>query len=120
MLIIIGSISSIMCFTFAFLTPNFPSWIIGVMAVIFGCCAIGWNGIFLVLAAELSGKGSEGMALGISLTIVFIGQLVGPPTFGFVVDKTGTYDYAWILFCILLALATSLITLIREPAKPVE
>jgi ACS family hexuronate transporter-like MFS transporter len=116
-LMIIGSISSVMCLTFVFLTPNFPSWIVGVMAVIFGVCAIGWNGIFLILAAELSGKGREGMALGISLTIVFIGQIVGPPVFGFVVDKTGSYDYAWLLFCILLVLATSLIALVREPKK---
>ena len=57
------------------------------------------------------------MALGVSLTIVFIGHLFGPPLFGFVVDRTGSYDYAWLLFCILIALATALIGLIREPTK---
>ena len=117
LLMIIGSISAVMCLCFVFLTSSFPTWSIGVLAVIFGICALGWNGMFLIFAAELSGKGREGMALGVSLTIVFIGHLVGPPLFGFVVDKTGSYDYAWLLFCILIALATALTGLIREPKK---
>jgi len=107
-LMIIGSISSFMCLTFAFLTPSFPVWSIGVLVIIFGACAIGWNGMFLILAVELAGKGREGMALGICMTIVLIGHLVGPPLFGFVVDKSSSYDYAWFLFCLLLVLATSL------------
>ena len=116
-LIIIGAISSVMCFSFALLGSHMPLWIIGVLVLIFGACAIGWNAIYIVFVVELAGRGREGRALGISLTIAFIGHLIGPPIFGGCVDYFGSYTASWLVFCVMMLVVTSLINLIHEPAK---
>ena len=76
---------------------------------------IGWNGIFLTLVAEIAGSDRAGTATGISLSIGFLGILLGPPAFGYLVDKTGSYSAAWFLFFLMAALATSLMGFVREP-----
>ena len=116
-LMIIGGISSAMCLVFALLPPNSPILLIGVLVFIFGACAIGWNAIYLVFAAELAGRGREGRAIGISLTIAFIGHLIGPPLFGYMVDLSGSYSASWIIFCLIMAITTTLISLIHENQK---
>ena len=116
-LAIIGSFSSVICLSFVFLSPPLPALLIGVMVFLFGACAIGWNGIYLTLVAELAGKGKEGIALGTSLTIIFVGQFLGPPIFGHIVDVTGTYRYAWLTFSLLMVGATILLGLVKEPRK---
>lgn len=113
-LMIIGSLSSALCLLFLFLSPRFPFWCVGVLVFVLGTCAIGWNGIYLTLVAELAGRGREGMAIGTSLTIVFIGVLFGPPLFGYIVDTTGSYDDAWIIFSLMMVVATVPIGFIRE------
>jgi len=116
-LMIIGSVSSILCFSFAILSQQLPIWSIGVLALIFGACAIGWNGIYLTLVVELVGKGREGMGTGVSLTIAYLGILIGPPCFGYIVDKTGSYTHAWLLLCIMILLTIIFLGLVREPKK---
>ncbi len=116
-LMLIGGLSSIMCLAFALLSQEVPVWILGGLALVFGACAIGWNGMYLIFAAELAGRGREGRALGLSLTIAFVGHLVGPPLFGYIVDSSGTYSKAWATFCVIMAATTVLIGLVREPEK---
>lgn len=116
-LMIIGGLSSGMCLAFAFLTPQVPVWVVAGLAALFGACALGWNGMYLILAAELAGRGREGRALGVSLTIAFVGHLVGPPLFGHIVDLAGTYRQAWLVFCLIMAGATVLMSRIRESER---
>ena len=68
-----------MCLSFSLLTPQVSIWFVGVLAVMFGGCAIGWNGMYFTLAAELAGRGREGTALGIGLTIAFLGHVKAFP-----------------------------------------
>ncbi len=116
-LMIIGGISALMCIIFAFLTAHTPFWMIGLLVLIFGACAIGWNAIYLVLVVELAGRGREGRALGFSLSIAFIGHLIGPPIFGYSVDHFESYTISWLIFGVMMIVITSLITFIREPSK---
>lgn len=116
-LMVIGGISSIMCLVFALLPTHIPIWVTGGLVIIFGACAIGWNAIYLVFAAELAGRGREGRVLGVSLTIAFIGHLIGPPIFGRLVDFFGSYTPSWLLFSFIMAITTILIAFIREPQK---
>ena len=116
-LMIIGGISSLMCLAFAVLSEHVSMWVVGALALVFGSCAIGWNGMYLIFAAELAGRGREGRALGLSLTIAFVGHLIGPPLFGRIVDLSGTYDAAWLTFCFIMAGTTMIMGVIREPEK---
>jgi len=116
-LAIIGSFSSIICLFFSFLSNQFPIWSIVVLVFLFGFCAIGWNGIYLTLVAELAGGDRAGITTGISLSIAWFGIFFGPPFFGYIVDQTQSYSYAWFIFSLMVGLATLFIGLIREPVR---
>ena len=114
-LMMTGGLSSVMCMSFAFISPRFPIWSIVVLAFLFGSCALGWNGMYHTLLVELAGKDQAGIGTGVSLSIGFLGVLLGPPFFGYIVDHTGTYFYGWLIFSLMVGLTTPFIGLIREP-----
>jgi len=116
-LMMIGGLSSAICLSFVFLSPQFSTWSMIVLVFLFGFCAIGWNGIYLTLVAELAGKDRAGIATGASLSIAWIGIFFGPPFFGYIVDQTHSYSYAWLIFSIMMGLTTLCLRWVREPAR---
>jgi MFS family permease len=116
-LIMIGTLSFIICLSFTFLSPQFPIWFIVGLIFLFGYCAIGWNGVYLTLAAELAGRDRAGMATGVSLSIAWFGIFFGPPLFGYIVDQTQSYSYAWFIFSLMTGLATLFIGWVHEPIR---
>jgi len=81
---------------------------------LFGFSAVGWNGVYHAFIGELSGKEMIGRAVGLSMTIVFIGNLLGPLLFGKIIDVTGSYSMAWYFMCVAVAVAFILISMVRE------
>jgi len=116
-LLIIGSLSSIISLSFAFLSPQFPTWSIVILVFLFGFCAIGWNGVYLTLAAELAGGDRAGMATGVTLSIAWFGIFFGPPFFGYIVDRTQSYFHSWLIFSIMMGLTTLCLRWVREPVR---
>ena len=53
------------------------------------------------MATESTSKKLAGTATGFSLTIGSLGIVFIPPVFGWIVDKTTMYEYAWIFLGIL-------------------
>jgi MFS family permease len=64
---------------------------------IFGAAAIGWNGVYLAELARQSPPGQIGMATGGSMSMTFLGAVVGPPLFGLIVEWSGSYALAFML-----------------------
>ncbi len=73
--------------------------------IVFGFTGLGWNGVLLAFASEVSGKSSAATGLGWALTILNVGGIAGPPLFGYIVDRTASYSPAWLLFGIAVILA---------------
>lgn len=113
-LLLNGGLSALMCFACAFLSPGHPSWLLFLFVFVFGFSAIGWNGLYLTYVGELSGKDQAGAAMGASLTIIYVGVLLGPPLFGFAIDRTGSYALSWMIAAAVMAAATMLIPLVKE------
>lgn len=109
-----GGVSALLCFACAFLSPGHPSWLLFLFVFVFGFSAIGWNGLYLTYIGELSGKEQAGAAMGASLTIIYVGVLIGPPLFGFSIDRTGSYAVSWMIAAAVMAVATVLIPLVKE------
>lgn len=83
-------------------------------AVVLGCTAVGWNGVYATLIGELAGGGSVAGATALSTAANFLGVVVGPPLFGLGVDLLGSYSLAWpLLAAVGLANAAALL-LVRE------
>ena len=75
------------------------------VSALFGASAVGWNGVYLAEVARRAPPGRVGAITGGTQFFTFIGALAAPPIFGIVVGLAGSYGRAYLLFCVLPALA---------------
>ncbi len=94
--------------------PETPRAVLLITLVVAGVSAIGWNGINMLFVAEIAGRQASATAAGLNLTCSYLGIMVGPPIFGYLVDMTGSYATAF-----LVGAAASLASLLLlAPIKP--
>ncbi|KKM10043.1 hypothetical protein SY88_15465 [Clostridiales bacterium PH28_bin88] len=110
----VGIVVMVMSLTMVFLTSKTPIWVVGLVSWFFGFSAIGWNGLFVALVSEMVGKEQAGTALGMGLSLVQVGVLIFPPIFGFLVDRSGSYQTSWITLSLLVLLGILLLGLVHE------
>ena len=97
----IGTLSSI----FLILMPeSVSSWMMYLISALLGAAFIGWNALFITLIAEIAGYEIVGSVMGIVLTLIWAGMMVGPLVFGIVVD-TLSYILAWMMISLLSCIA---------------
>ncbi len=101
----------------AFMSPRTPTVWLGLIFALFGLGAVGWGGLFLALTAEMAGRELSGIAAGFGLMMTSLGIIVGPPIFGLIVDRTGSYQLAWLFTAVCIAIGTAIIALIKEEKK---
>jgi MFS family permease len=119
-LLIVAALVALTSLFMQFISKDSPNIaLVGVIAV-FGFGAIGWAGLNLLLVSEFASKDVMGFAVGFSVTIGLLGNIAGPPIFGFIADLTGSYSYAW-LFLTGSSLASLLILLgVKEGTRSVK
>jgi MFS family permease len=95
----------------ALLPQGVSSLVLGVILIVFGSAAVGWNGVFLAEVARQAPVDQVGLATGGSLTCTFLGVVLGPPLFGAIVSMSASYRLAFavivlpaVLFGVLLIL----------------
>jgi len=91
-----------------------PGWVLVLVFGVFGFSAIGWGGMNLILVSESTRRENAGLAMGFSLMILLIGNIAGPPIFGYIVDVTGSYSPAWWFLTACSVAAVALMSLVRE------
>ncbi len=112
-LVIIGIITTVTTLAMSALTVTTPGWMLWATVGLIGLSVLGRHGVSMIFVAELGGKALAGTAAGVFATIAYLGIIVGPPVFGYIVDKTGSYSLAWVVFAIASALATGILLLVR-------
>jgi len=115
-IILVGFIAAFTCIIFGILPVNTHLVIMGIVAVVFGFTAIGFNVLFLTLIGEIAGPEKAGQAIGFWVTIAYIGAVITPPLFGMVVDGIG-FPMAWVALGSLL-MATMVFTLVYTRQNP--
>ena len=108
-------LSSLALGALSFFPASSPLLLIIIFA--FGVSGIGWNAIYLTIVGEAVGKESVALATGAGFFYGFLGSLVGPPFFGFLVDKTGIYGYAWFFLALCAGAVLLLLGLYREKGR---
>lgn len=114
---IIGSVTFAGLIGLAFLDKTMPAWFIWVIACTAGAGSEGFPGTAILLRAELAGKDLAATSTGLGMAISFWGVLLGPPLFGFVVDMTNSYRFAWMILAVITFVATVLLRFIHEPTS---
>jgi sugar phosphate permease len=113
-LLLAGCIMFVVSIIVQAISPGTPSWAIAIIFAVFGFSAIGWGGQNLILVSESVKKDFAGLAMGYSLMILLIGNIIGPPIFGYIVDITGSYSPAWWFLTACSVAAIAIMSLVRE------
>ena len=108
-----GGISAITCLVLGIFGNNL-GWFLYPVLVILGVGAIGWGGLSATMAGELGGKEAAGVTAGATSGILIIGTITGPPLFGYIVDRTGSFEMAWFAMALCALISIIFISLIRE------
>ena len=115
-LLALAGLAGLACAILALLGPG-HTWLLWVALLMLGVGAVGWGGLFGTLAGETAGAAAAGAAAGVTAAIDNIGIFIGPPLFGLIVDRTGSYAPAWWAMVVAAALAACLLAPVREPRR---
>ena len=103
-LIILSLAGGISVVGMALLSRNSSHGAVFLWSMLLGVTLSGWNGLVMILSAELGGKARAASTVSIVLTGLGLGFMAGPVVFGFVADHRG-YFTSW-----MLVLASSLMS----------
>lgn len=109
-----GAGSALCSVVIAFSGPGTPAALLVPVALVFGFCGIGWNGVQHTLMAELAGPRSAGTAVGLGLAVSSLGVTLGPPVFGWSVERLGGYRGPWLGLAAVMLGALALLAVVRE------
>jgi len=104
LMIIIAAAASAGMFFMSLVVPGTSYIVLAVLVTVLGFSAIGWNALYLVLIGHLAGKKNAGTATGLSLIFIFIGTVIGPPSFGALADITGSFRLAYQFYAVMLGI----------------
>jgi predicted MFS family arabinose efflux permease len=96
--IVLGTIALISAgaiFALDLLPAQAPPWILVLIVLLFGVSGLGWAGLHLTSNAEKVDGRLVGTATSVSISFVLLGVITGPLIFGYLVDLTRSYSFAW-------------------------
>jgi sugar phosphate permease len=112
-LIVLSGLAGLACAALA-LAGAGQQWLLWLALGLLGIGAVGWGGLFGALAAETAGAALTGAASGVTAALDNVGVFAGPPLFGYIVDRTGSYAPAWWTMAGAAVAAVVLLVLVRE------
>ncbi len=116
-ILMIGFIAAATCIILGLLPAETHYIIVAVVAAVFGFTAMGYNAVFLTFIGEMAGPENAGRAIGLGMTIAYVGVVIGPPAFGFTVDILG-YKYAWVMFGGIFAMVIAFTFMVTAHGSP--
>lgn len=95
MLIVLALIIAVCAIFSPFMQYIDNNSVIVLALMLFGASAVGWNGVYLAEVARQAPQGMASIATGGTLSMTFMGVVVGPPVFGLIAGLTGSYGMAY-------------------------
>ena len=82
-----------------------------------GMSVMGWGALYTIFVAELATPALTGTAIGFTNTAQRLFTFGILPGFGFLVDRTGSYDLGWWMMAGLAALGTATLAFMRPETR---
>ncbi len=117
---LIGLLTALSTGALSLLSTEAPLPLVALIVVAIGLSAIGWNGVHMTFVAEIAGRQLSATAAALSLTLTYVGIMIGPPVFGRIVDTTGSYPDALRLLAALALVAVGLLQFVRSGRAPLR
>lgn len=80
-----------------FASAQSATWLLWPAAVVIAVGSGSWNSVGMLAVMVEAGVAATGRASGVVLFGFLSGLGIGPPVFGAIVDRTGSYDIMWLL-----------------------
>ncbi|MER3484340.1 MAG: MFS transporter, partial [Meiothermus sp.] len=117
-LVLMVALAALNALTLAWLPPSTPLWVKGMIVVLYGATALGWQGLHFSLLTELSPPGLEGRVVGFGLVFTSVGIASAPPLFGLLVDLSGSYGLGWVVQAAVFGVGATLLWNVQERTAP--
>jgi sugar phosphate permease len=117
-LIVIGLLSAVLLGALSFMDGQ--SSFVLLMPILFlaGVSLVGYQGVSYALIGEISGKARTGAGLGMMITINAAAATLGTPVFGYIIDQTGSYSFAWQLLAGAVTIGIIAVALLLKEPRP--
>jgi len=117
-LLLIGSLSALLVTALSLLSRDSAYYLLLPILFLAGVCLVGYQGVSYALIGEIAGKARTGAGLGMMITINAACATLGTPLFGYIVDRTGSYAFAWqILAASITVGILAMAVLLKEPRR---
>ncbi len=116
-LLVVGFLAILMTVWTSLFSRETHPWLVWLVVALLGLTLLGWNGLYLAFVSELAGSRIAGLAIGLSNTGAFLGIVVLPPIFGFVVDQSNSYRAAWIGLAGMILAGLAVLSRIQEKRR---
>ncbi|GIW25054.1 MFS transporter [Meiothermus sp.] len=114
LLVMMVGLSGLFALVLAWLPLGTPLLLKGLLVVLYGATALGWQGLHFSLLTELSPPGWEGRVVGFGLFFTSLGIASAPPLFGFLVDFSNNYALGWIAQAAVFGIGAILLSHVNE------
>lgn len=91
-----------------------PHWLLFLLVAVYAFNTLGWHGCWISLLVETSGSAQQGRTVGLGMSIMYPGIILLPPLFGWFVDTTHSWTWAWTLLSGTLLAGTALLLPVTE------
>ena len=117
-LISIALLGALLSGMLSLMTRQTPVYVVLMTIFFSGLCLVGYHGVSFALIGELAGTTRVGVATGIMLSINSAAAALGTPLFGYFVDHTGSYLYAWQILAAAIAFAVLVFAVFLNESRP--
>lgn len=113
-LLLANSLAAIGALALGWLPDPTPHWLLFPLVAVYAFNTLGWHGCWVSLLVEASGTAQQGRTIGLGMSLMYPGIILLPPLFGWFVDRTHSWPWAWTLLSGVLALGVMLLVPVRE------
>jgi len=113
-LLLANGMAAIGALALGWLPPDTPLWLITPLVAVYAFNTLGWHGCWVSLLVESARSAQQGRTVGLGMSLMYPGIILLPPLFGWFVDRTHSWPWAWTLLSILLVLGMALLLPVRE------
>jgi len=106
--------------TTAALHAGVPMALTLALLAVFGASAAGWNGVYLAEVARRAPPGMAGAATGGTLSVTFLGVVIGPMLFGVIADAFGSYRSGFLALALPAALCAWRLAIVAHRDRSVN